>query len=586
MAEQQKLKGKEVFRTYFVTSEVDPKSHTCRECSVAIKQDLAKGYSNLISHVTTLHKDDCFERIRVASGVANGPMDTFVRKSTEKAKNIYGWMDWIVRENLPLLCCENKNYRKRSNLGVLTTKTLKKYMQLMKRNIFEIIKKRAPPTYGLIIDGWSTGSQHFFAIFITWTNETSDFVEEYLIFFGVSEDVDEHTEFEDIDDDLKKFGFTAADWFDIICLALNEVFGNITEDTRINIDNFAEIVEFISADNCSTNTKLCNDSGVPMKGCDSHRLNLAVLEMLGPEERKNRAGAVVQQASVMQALTLKLDRCMGNLKTLKNSSLLRTKTPLRAERRNKTRWSSLYKMIKKWSKIKDKVAAIETWGDDMLDLIPDAAENRKLSEYLQKLGHFESVSKKLQGSGENRMTVFKAREILDVLIRDHGDEFQLTAIKRDAAIIQNKHFENGIFKIQAGLESQMDGREKNAVKIFLKTPAGVVPAQPVPDEDEDYATRALRIAEDQKRRRISASKYRSTNHVSPTTNVVERANSQAKLIMADRRDSMAPETLNMLMILKLNASLWPNESSIQEILDSDDFQDPELEADSEEDDDA
>ena len=43
---------------------------------------------------------------------------------------------------------------------------------------------------------------------------------------------------------------------------------------------------------------------------------------------------------------------------------------------------------------------------------------------------------------------------------------------------------------------------------------------------------------------------------------------------------MAPETLNMLMILKLNASLWPNESSIQEILDSDDFQDPELEADS------
>ena len=39
------------------------------------------------------------------------------------------------------------------------------------------------------------------------------------------------------------------------------------------------------------------------------------------------------------------------------------------------------------------------------------------------------------------------------------------------------------------------------------------------------------------------------SHVSPTTNVVERANSQAKLIMADRRDSMAPETLNMLMIV-------------------------------------
>ena len=49
---------------------------------------------------------------------------------------------------------------------------------------------------------------------------------------------------------------------------------------------------------------------------------------------------------------------------------------------------------------------------------------------------------------------------------------------------------------------------------------------------------------------------------------------------------MVPETPNMLVILKLNVSLWPNESSIQEILDSDDFRDPELEADSEEDDDA
>ena len=38
------------------------------------------------------------------------------------------------------------------------------------------------------------------------------------------------------------------------------------------------------------------------------------------------------------------------------------------------------------------------------------------------------------------------------------------------------------------------------------------------------------------------------------------------------------------MILKLNKSLWPSESSTQEILDSDDFRDHQLEADSEEDD--
>ena len=46
-----------------------------------------------------------------------------------------------------------------------------------------------------------------------------------------------------------------------------------------------------------------------------------------------------------------------------------------------------------------------------------------------------------------------------------------------------------------------------AVKTFLKPIAGVVLMQPVSAEDEDYAIRALMIAEDQKRRRISSSNF-------------------------------------------------------------------------------
>ena len=72
-------------------------------------------------------------------------------------------------------------------------------------------------------------------------------------------------------------------------------------------------------------------------------------------------------------------------------------------------------------------------------------------------------------------------------------------------------------------------REKNSVNIFLKP---VVAENIVrendyePGEGEDYANRALRVEEQQKRRRVSASKYRPTDHVSPTTNIIERANSQ------------------------------------------------------------
>merc|ERR1712146_253986 len=124
--------------------------------------------------------------------------------------------------------------------------------------------------------------------------------------------------------------------------------------------------------------------------------------------------------------------------------------------------------------------------------------------------------------GENRVTVFAAREILDQLIGDYSEEFQLTAVKRDAAIIQSKHYENAIYKIQAGLEDSMDLREKSSVKIFLKpvTDNAEVGDEREPTEEEDYADRALSFAEQRKRRRVSASKYRPTDHVSPTTNVV------------------------------------------------------------------
>ena len=57
-----------------------------------------------------------------------------------------------------------------------------------------------------------------------------------------------------------------------------------------------------------------------------------------------------------------------------------------------------------------------------------------------------------------------------------------------------------------------------------------------------YAEAILDDADAKKRGRLSSSKYRCTNHVSPTINIVERANSQAKLNMTNRRSYMSPET--------------------------------------------
>ena len=448
-------------------------------------------------------------------------------------------------------------------------------MALVKDYVFKKIRERVPKTFGLIIDGWTIGSEHYYAIFITWTDTTNDIhtVIEYLIYFGVADDVDEATIFEDIDEDFKHFGLTAADWFDVICDALNEALGLSQDDENyVSLRNFREIVEFLSMDNCSTNRKLSTDSGSPMVGCGSHRLNLAVQKTLGDEEKRSRNGIVTTPASQMQQLVRKVDLLMGELRTLKNSALLRLQTSLQPERRNATRWSSLFQMLLKWERLRPHIAAVNSFPVKINDLTPNAGENRSLADYTVKLKDFESVSKLIQSGGEKRKSLYEVKALFRKLVEDYGEEFALAEIKPDADIVLNKHFENGISKIQACNEEALSQQEKAAVKIFLR-PTTRGEASVEENEDEtglSYAEQALRAAQSQKRRRAYKSKYRPTGHVSPTSNIVERTNSHAKLIMCDRRKHMSPDTLNMILILKANKVLWPNETSLQDILDNND----------------
>ena len=102
------------------------------------------------------------------------------------------------------------------------------------------------------------------------------------------------------------------------------------------------------------------------------------------------------------------------------------------------------------------------------------------------------------------------------------------------------------------MESTLINQERrNFVKKFLKT-TGSEEVKEVDSTEASYPESVLRGAALKKRRRIADSNYRSTSHVSHTTNIVERAISQAKLIMTDRHDSLFPEKLHVLMILKHN----------------------------------
>ena len=52
------------------------------------------------------------------------------------------------------------------------------------------------------------------------------------------------------------------------------------------------------------------------------------------------------------------------------------------------------------------------------------------------------------------------------------------------------------------------------------------------------------------------SNYACLNHVSATSNVVERLFSRAKLVMTDQRRSMDPSTLEAILLLRYNHDIW------------------------------
>ena len=59
-----------------------------------------------------------------------------------------------------------------------------------------------------------------------------------------------------------------------------------------------------------------------------------------------------------------------------------------------------------------------------------------------------------------------------------------------------------------------------------------------------------------KRRKVSMGIYADLNFIPPTSNVVERLFSTARLVLTDYRKSMSPSTFECVMFLKFNSSLW------------------------------
>jgi hypothetical protein len=93
-----------------------------------------------------------------------------------------------------------------------------------------------------------------------------------------------------------------------------------------------ENVLFLVGDNAPVNTRLSDLLGIPFIGCASHRFNLACKRYLMPYEE------TLQNINTL----------MIALRSIKKAGKLRKATDLEPIKRNVTRWSSTYSMLKRF----------------------------------------------------------------------------------------------------------------------------------------------------------------------------------------------------------------------------------------------
>ena len=398
---------------------------------------------------------------------------TVTKIVSAEVKNMFGWIEWIVMSDLPVKVVENEFYQKRSNLEPTTYKTLTKHMESLLRLVRENIKRGLPKTFGIIFDGWSCDGEHYIGIFATWVGDDGSVVKR-LIACGV-QDLPETVEA------AASFGFTADD------------IGDDLFDVLASYDRDFSALEFLTGDNAYVNGALCTkietwifrSKGihrcVPLVGCVSHKLNLAV-QFLCSED----------QNPVWSAAILRVQALMVSLKSLKNRVKLAVVKSLNPEIRNDTRWRSLYLMLKKYLKLVQETENFRKCSFDRvtLNLVPDDDDNED-SEYgtiksiVRCLKRFDEMCTWLQKDDPSDVKMSKVRFYFDKLLTDFPALRRY--LRKDSYLVHTPDFENDISKIQLAADqgkanAHLTAAEKAAVELFTDT--GLETEAQSDDDDE------------------------------------------------------------------------------------------------------
>lgn len=188
-------KNIEYVNFYFKPLKNDEERYKCK-CGKLRKQAKKTGYTNLMDHIRTQHKD--YVDV-VKNQKQNGQLDLAGFTPSEAATQVFGWLDLILTEGyahflfhisiyvifvnfilswliissflrLPFSTCTKPIYRRYVDLKPISLNTLMKYMKLLTEAVEKKIAGMLPENYPLIFDGWTLdgASTHYIAIYARW----------------------------------------------------------------------------------------------------------------------------------------------------------------------------------------------------------------------------------------------------------------------------------------------------------------------------------------------------------------------------------------------------------------------------------
>ena len=149
---------------------------------------------------------------------------------------------------------------------------------------------------------------------------------------------------------------------------------------------------------------------------------------------------------------------MKKLSSLKKRAQLRLKTDLAPNTRNTTRWTSTYKMVSRYFKIKE---FIDRNDPDLAPFILSAEDDVKLKTFFGELEKLNSITPKLQSEA---CTLLDMRAMVDRDIKDYGEELDHYLGSDDGTLTHNPIFERALIKCISG--ESLSSTEMEMLSVF------------------------------------------------------------------------------------------------------------------------